>query len=183
MTETKPRTTRATRKPKEESQVEVVETEQETELEIKTPEKRILKDTDKITIMNNTTGIYGYTSRNGYEIELEDYGDTLDVPLSELRIMASSQKKHLKEAWIIILDDDVVEEFNLVKDYKTVFTEDGIWQILQSPDKIRAVLPNMNITMKEAVIKMAKRKVEDEELFDHRIFKAIEEVTGVNVTE
>lgn len=181
MTETKPRTAR-TRKTNTE-EVETTETVVEATSKVETPQPRKLQDTDRIEIMNNTTGIYGYVSRNGYSFELEEYGDTISIPLSELRILFSSQKKHLKKAWIIILDEDVVDEFNLTRDYEYIFTEEEVDGLLSHPDKINDVLPKMTNAMQTIVIARAKSKFKANELYDFRIVQAIQNVTGINITE
>jgi len=167
----------------QESTVEQATVTDEKKEEVKMTEPRIIQDTDKIEIMNNTTGLYGYISRNGYSFDLEEYGDVVRIPMSELRIMFTSQKAHLKKAWIIILDEDVVEEFNLTRDYQYIFTEEEVNNLLQHPDKIRDLFPKMATAMQTIIMSTAKRKVKAGQLYDLRVVQALKDVSGIDITQ
>ena len=129
-------------------------------------EKRQIQDTDRILVMNNTTGIYGYYGTNGYSFDLESYGQTITIPFAELRTMASGQhRKHLTEAWLVILDEDVIEE------------------LLKKPDVIKEVFPNMTKAMKTTFVTRARQLIKHEQLTDFRVIRAVEELSKVNITE
>ena len=59
------------------------------------PTKRTFDKYDDVEIMNNTTGRYGYNSKSGFALEMEEYGDTLTIPFGELKTMRSNQKRHI----------------------------------------------------------------------------------------
>jgi len=181
-------TGRTRAKKTEEAVTETVETvETGTGVEDGTPSEpaeRVLKDTDKVTVMNNTTGRYGYDGKNGYSIDFDEYGDTFDIPLGELKqIMASKHKKHLKEAWIIVLDEEAVEALNLTREYKYVYTEEQVEGLLATPHKIEEVFPKMSSAMQMVIISTAKRKVANGEMNDLRVVTAIKNVAGIDILE
>lgn len=147
-------------------------------------EKRQLKDNDKITVMNNTTGRYGYIGKSGYSFQLEEYGDTAEVPFSELRAMsASKQKRHITDALIIILDEDAVRELNYTKLYENIFDAEGIEKLLAYPDKLRNTLPKMPKIMMETLITIAKQKYKDGQLNNLSVINAIKNAVGVNIMD
>lgn len=170
---------------KTEETVETLETTEEVKTEVVKEEKvRVLQDTDKVTVMNNTTGRYGYEGKNGYSIDFEEYGDTFDIPLGELKqIMASKHKKHLKEAWIIVLDEDAVEALNLTREYKYVYTEEQVEGLLANPHKIEEVFPKMSSAMQMVILNTAKNKAKNGEMNDLRVVTALKNIAGIDILE
>ena len=157
--------------------------EEKTENIVK-QEKRQLKDTDKITVMNNTTGRYGYIGKSGYSFQLEEYGDIDEIPFSELRTMsASKQKRHITDALIIILDEDAVRELNYTKLYENIFDAEGIEKLLAYPDKLCNTLPKMPKFMMETLITIAKQKYKDRQLNNLKVIDAIKNTIGVNIMD
>lgn len=152
----------------------------------KTVEKEQVKlsNDSKIPVMNNTTGRYGYIGRSGYSFELEEYGDVADVPFGELQAMRSgSQKRHLEDAFIIILDDEAVAELNYTKLYKNILNADGIEELFSDPERLRETIPQMPSTMRETVVSIAKQKYKDRTLFDIRVIEAIEKSLNVQIID
>lgn len=195
MAEQKTNTRRSnTRKPanaKKEAETETkVEAKKETvEKKVEAKEEKpsakakvkLAKD-DKVPVMNNTTGRYGYVGRSGYSFELEEYGDITDVPFGELQTMRSgSQKRHLEDAFIIILDEDAVEELNYAKLYENVLDEEGVNELLGDVDRLEKALSKMPLVMRETVVTIAKRKYEARELYDIRVIEAIEKNLNVKI--
>lgn len=144
---------------------------------------KLSKD-DKVTVMNNTTGRYGYAGKSGYSFELEEYGDTTEVPFGELQSMRSgSQKRHLEDAFIIILDADAVEELNYSKLYENVLDENGVEELLGDVKRLEKVIVKMPLVMRETVVSIAKRKWNDRTLFDIRVIEAIEKNLNVKIID
>lgn len=188
MTEQKTTRRRPTRTAKSEPKVEVNVVEEKVEVIEKVveskPVKQPLTDSDKVTVMNNTTGRYGYVGKSGYSFQLEEYGDTADVPFGELRAMsASKQKRHITDAFIIILDDEAVEELNYSKLYEDVLDVDGVESILSQPEKLKLTLPKMPKIMRETVITIARQKYKNGELNDLRVINAIKDSVDINIME
>lgn len=146
------------------------------------PEKRAFNADDKVEIMNNTTGKYKYTSkRSGFALEMEDYGDTEDITFGELRTMSSTQKRHISDAFIVILDEEVVKELGYEKLYMNVFNYEGVEELFNDPDKLNEVLPKMPVTMRETLGTIAIRKFKNNELFDLRVKSVIEKNLKVTI--
>lgn len=153
-------------------------------VEVKLVEKQPLSDTDKVTVMNNCMGRYGYRGNSGYAFQLEEYGDTANIPFGELRAMsASKHKTHITNAYIVILNEDAVEELNYTKLYENILDSNGVEKILSHPDKIKETLVKMPKNMRETVVSIAKKKLQNGELTDLRVVNAIKESVNVDIME
>jgi len=83
--------------------------------------KRKVKLDDVVSVMNTTTGKVLYRSKKtGAEWVLTEYGDTDQIEVSELVTMKNAHPRYLKEPWLLILDDDVVDYLGLSKLYNNV---------------------------------------------------------------
>lgn len=160
-----------------------IETKEEA---VKEVVKRELTDDTKVTIMNNTMGVYGY--RNGNKaISLSSYGDTAKLTFEEVQSMyaKASTKRDIQDAFIIILDEDVIEEMNLTKLYKNILQPVGVDELFKNPERLQEVLPEMPKIMQETVVIQARRRFQTEDiqqrLTDIRIVQVIENITGINI--
>ena len=143
-----------------------------------------LSANDLVTVMNNTTGRYGYVGRSGYSFELEEYGDTAQIPFSELQSMrSSSQKRHLEDAFIIILDEAAVAQLNYTKLYEHVLDGKSVEELFSNPHRLEETLTKMPLVMRETVTSIAKQKYMNRTLFDIRIIETIEKCLNVKIIE
>lgn len=180
ITTRKPRTTTTKTKVDTPTVEEVV---QET-VEAKEPvvEKRVLDNNTEITVMNNNTGRHLYKSKNGYQIDLEEYGDTQEVPFGELKTMYNSAKRHLSDAFLIILDEDAVKALpGLSKQYERILAPHAVDELLKDPELIKELLPKMVQNMQAVVIATARNQFKNGELKDISVAKAIKEAIKVDV--
>lgn len=145
------------------------------------PKQRKLSRDDEVLVMNNTTGRYGYISRTGFSIEMNEYGDTVTLPFGELETMRSSQKRHIEEAFIVILDEDAVKQLRFEKLYENVLDEDGVNEVLQDFERLEKMINKMPKTMRETVGAIATRKFKNGELFDMRVKKVLEDNLKIKI--
>jgi hypothetical protein len=145
------------------------------------PPKRKIDNDEDIVIMNNTTGRYKYISRTGYVTEMNDYGDTENIPYRELRTMSSGQKRHIEAAFIVILDEDAVKALGYERLYENVLDFEGVEEVLKDPERLDAMLKKMPTTMRETVGSIATRKFRDGELYDMRVKKVIEDNLKIKI--
>lgn len=146
------------------------------------PKKKLMND-DEIEVMNNTTGRYGYRGRSGFSMEMTEYGDIIEVPLGELKRMRAEQKRHIEDAFIVILDEDAVKELRFEKLYQNIFDKEGVEYLLQTPDKLAEVLPKMPKTMRETVGAIAIKKIKNREITNILVKDAIEKSLGIKIDE
>lgn len=172
----------APKKAVEESVEEKTTVEKKETKKVMTKQKRLDND-ELIEVMNNTTGRYMYIATSGYTLELNEYGDTEFIPFSELRTMSASAKPHIQEAYIIILNEDAVNELGYSRLYEGILDADGVSHLLESRDyeKIESVLEKMPLNMKETVAVVAKRKFKTRELYDVRVRDVLEKALKIKI--
>lgn len=165
------------RKPvvKKEAEEEIAVAKVETQKQVK------LEKNDDVAIMNNTTGRYGYKSRSGFALEMNEYGDTETIPFGELETMRSSQKRHIEDAFIVILDPIAVKQLRYEKLYENVLDYDGVGEILHDHERLNKMLSKMPATMRETVGAIATLKFRNGELFDNRVKKVIEDNLKIKI--
>lgn len=149
------------------------------------PKVRTFDKNDDVEIMNNTTGRYGYSARSGFAVEMEEYGDILSIPFGELKTMRSTQKRHIEDAFIVILDEDAVKELKLEKLYENVLDAEGVEDVLNDKEhgheRLDKMLPKMPTGMREVVAEIATRKFRSGELYDMRIKKVLEDNLDIKI--
>lgn len=141
-----------------------------------------LKDTDKIPVMNNTTGRYAYHGENGYSFTLEEYGDIAYVPFEKLRHISASKKAHITKGFILILDERVIAELNQTPLYEYMFTPEQVEDLLNDVDELIQKYPKMPDIMKETVIYVARQKAKKGEIEKMSLVKAIRDLAKVDIT-
>lgn len=162
-------------------ETEVKEVIKEEKVEVTHEKKSRLDRDDYVEIMNNTSGNYGYIGRSGFAVSMSNYGDTVEIPFGELQRMKAEQPTHINNAYIIILNEDAVEQLYLTNLYDNIFTRDEVEYLLSNPDALVNALPKMPTSMKETVGSVAIQRLKDGQIYDMRVKKAIEDGLGVTI--
>jgi len=170
---------------KKQELIDILDTQEEKKVDKVKPEpkkeKKKLDKDDYVEIMNNTSGKYGYIGRSGFSVSMSEYGDVVEIPFGELRRMKAENPTHINNAYIIILDDDAVEQLYLGNLYHNIFTRDEVEVLLQNPDKLEIALKKMPNNMRETVGSIAIQRLKDGQIYDMRIKKVVEEGLGVTI--
>lgn len=168
------------------NEVHVEPTVEEKPVEVTTPvEKtpRVIQDTDKILVLNNCKGTYGYDSPNGYSFDLVGYGTTTTVPMEILRKMASGKhRSHLTRPWLIILDEDVVEELNLTRQYEQFYTPEEVDKLLANPQILRENFDAMTKAMQKVILSQVRQRIQAKEFNDYSVIAWLRDDIGLDIT-
>lgn len=164
----------------EKKDAEELKKEEEKE---KKPQKRQVSRDDYTTIMNGTSGRVKYSSdRTGQVWEFTEYGQTDEITVGELINIRNRYGTMLRDAWIIILDEDVVEYLGLKEMYKYTMTPDQLEKFFElNPEKVEEILSKAPHGVRQLVAGIAKQKYENDELYDVRKIKAIEESLNIEL--
>lgn len=147
-------------------------------------EKRKLQRSDLIPVMNYTSGLLVYESRDGRGWRFENYGDTDEMELGELITMKNSQSRILNEPWLLILDDEAVEYLGLTRLYEKVIKPEDMQQLFNLPeDKLEEVLMKAPLSVKQLVADKAKEMVENKQLTNLITIQAIERVLNIELID
>lgn len=181
-TTTKKTTTKkkvASTKPKEEV-VEKVEVKEEKQVKRK---KQIDLDI-LVSCRNVTDGLLVYVSKkSGLETIWSEHDAEETLTVAELMTMRASQPKFLKEPWIIIDDEDVANHLGLTKMYENLIGIEDLDGFFEQPlAEMEDVLNKLPRGLKETVAIRARKKVEDESLYDTRKIRLLEDKLKIDLS-
>lgn len=148
-------------------------------------ERRKVNHSDTVTVMNTTTGKVMYRSRKtGAEWVFTEYGDTDQIEVGELVAMKNAHPKYVKEPWLLILDDDVVDFLGLSKIYNNVLDPDELDDFFKLPeDKMKVILEGSPRGMKQLIVGTARQKLKNGTFDSVRKKNLIEETFDIQLEE
>jgi len=127
--------------------------------------KKFTKD-DLITIMNFTAGTVFYQNpRTQQEWKMVGFGETEQIAFDELITMKSSQPKLLKEPYIIVMDDDAVEQLSLKDTYKKILRPDEIDKFYNKMSfaQMEKFIDNATESMRELLVNLTLERIRNKE--------------------
>lgn len=156
--------------------------------EEKTAKPRVKKSLDPNMYVPVKNGFHGHLvfrdKVTGEEYEWESFGDEIDITLNTLQKARSGQSRFFKDNWFLIDDPAVIEYLNIGQYYKNAlnFEEfDSIFEL--SKDEIVERVKMLSDGQKRGVIYAAKQKIENGELYDLNIIKALEDTLDAELIE
>ena len=149
----------------------------EFDLEAIVEEKSKFKDDDLIMVMAGINGRLLHTSQAGNGVfEFRGFGQKNKMPYKELKSMYNLAREALTDGWIIILNKDLIKEFNLESAYTHFLTPARVKQILEMrTDDIREVIQSLPNEMRTTLFDEAKRRYNTGELDSSFIIKTFED--------
>lgn len=181
---TNTRATKAVENPVVEAVEEVVETvETPTPQPVAKPKKRLEINRDDLIPCRATRQSLVYVSkRTSEKFEWSAYGDIQYITLGELITMKSTQPRMLKEGWLIVDDEEAIEQLGLAKMYGNLFEIDDIDEFFDLPEsEIKRILTNMPRGFKTSIATFAREKIESGELDSNRKIKLLEDLLDVDL--
>lgn len=137
----------------------------------------------EVPVRNVHDGEVIYVSRKtGLQTLWNSYGDEVFMDVSELLTMKASQPRFLNEPWIVIDDEDVAKHLGLDKLYeKLVGTEEleGFFEL--SISEMENVLNKIPKGMKDSIAIRARKKFEDETLYDNRKIRLLQDKLKIDL--
>jgi hypothetical protein len=148
-------------------------------------EKRVVNRDDLVTIMNTTTGRVLYTSKKtGAEWSFSDYGDTDEIEVSELITMRNAHPRYLKEPWLLILDDDVVDYLGLTPLYENVLNPDELDEFFKLPEEqMKAIIEKAPRGIRQLIVSVANRKIANKSFDSLSKIQLIEETFKIELNK
>lgn len=118
-----------------------------------------------------------HTSQSGNgQFEFRGFGQKNKMPYKELKSMNNLVRESLTDGWYIILNKDLIKEFNLESSYTHFLTPARVDQILEMrTDDIREVIQGLPKEMRTTLFDEAKRRYNTGELDSSFIIKTFED--------
>lgn len=143
------------------------------------------KDDDLITVMAGINGNLVHHSPVGNGIyQFNGFGQRQQMPYKELKAMNNLTRGTLEDGWIIILNKDIIKDFNLEDKYENFLTPNKVDNILKmSADDLRATIKDLPRSMRTTLIDTAKSRY-NAGLFDSASsIKVFEELYDVSFSD
>lgn len=125
--------------------------------------KRVIDSNTPVEIMNNTTGTLVFINqRTQAKWTLEGYGAIDEMLVSDLKNMRSSSASLILEGYVVILDDDIIDNLRLQSVYENIIKPEDIDNFFKQNDvKMREILTKCPKGMKELLFHKAKEKIKN----------------------
>jgi len=113
-------------------------------------ENQKIKDDDLILVMNGLSGTLKHRSQvSGRVWEFTEFGQTAKIPYSELLTLRNVSPSVFKECWMIILNKQIQEDFQLTDIYKNILTPSNVDDIFnKNLEDIEEFVDNLPSGMK-----------------------------------
>lgn len=190
MAVTRKTTTRrtATKTTAKEKPVEQVELQEEVTVEeapkpVARAKKRLEINRDELVECRSAVNNLVYVSkRTSEKFEWAMYGDVNYITLGELITMKSTQPRMLKEGWLIVDDEEAIEQLGLTTMYGNLFEIDDIDEFFELNEReIKRILTNMPRGFKRSLATFARERIQSGELDSNRKIKLLEELLEVDL--
>ncbi|MFJ7982438.1 hypothetical protein ACIQ1D_19430 [Lysinibacillus xylanilyticus] len=147
------------------------------------PKKRIDIDRDEVIPCRAGANNLVYISkRTSEKFEWAVYGDVQYITMGELISMKSTQPRMLKEGWLIVDDEEAIEQLGLAKMYGNLFEIDDIDEFFElSESEMKRILTNMPRGFKNSIATFARERIEQGELDSNRKIKLLEQLLDVDL--
>lgn len=182
---TTPRKTTAT--PKEKVAPVVEEVQETVEVEAPKPVERTKKRLeinrdDLIECRSAVTNLVYVSKRTSEKFEWKEFGDVQYITLGELIAMKSTQPRMLKEGWLIVDDEEAIEQLGLAKMYGNLFEITDIDEFFELDEReMKRILTNMPRGFKNSLGNFARERIQSGVIDSNRKIKLLEELLDVDL--
>jgi hypothetical protein len=140
---------------------------------------------DLISVRNNTQGQLIYISKKtmGYTIIWDEYNSEEYIEYGELMSMRNTAQRFFQDNWIMIDDIDVLEDLAVMKYYEATLGIDNLDNLFKrSPQELEAILIKLPKGMQVNIAQRAREMKDNDELYDTRIIKTLENTLDIDLT-
>ena len=146
--------------------------------------KRELDPHEYVAVTNGYPGTLIYRSRKtGDETKWEEYLNTQELELQELKSAKISDKKFFNAHWFI-LEPDVVEWLGATKIYENWRSDEEILKMCdKTPDKILEYIDSLTDEQLETFVPRIYHLVESGEIDSRAVIKALKERLNIELVD
>lgn len=181
------KTTTTTRKaPVKKATEVIVEDAQLEEVVIQAPKRAIKKaridNNEMIPVRSTQKNLLYVSKRTGERVEWSEFGEVQDISFGELNTMRSNQKRFYTEGWIIVEDDEAIEQLGLTKQYQNLLNINDIEDFfIMDIEDMEKALVNMQRGYKKSLAVEARQRIENGSLDSRNIIKLLEDQLDVDL--
>lgn len=155
--------------------------------EVKVQPKRAIKkariDNNELIPVRSTQNSLIYISkRTGEQIEWSSFGEVQDISYGELNTMKSNQKRFFTEGWIIVEDEEAIEQLGLTKQYQDLLDINDMDEFFNMEiEDMEESLEKMPRGYKKSLAVEARKRIEEGGLDSRSVIKLLEEKLDVDL--
>lgn len=160
-----------------------VEQDEPVAKEKKIPQKKKIDRDTVVGCRNLTSGRLTYISKKtGMETVWSEFGDEEYLDVAELLTMKTSQPAFLKEPWLFIDDEEIVEYLGLREMYKTIIPIDEVEEFFGlSTAEAKKIIPRLPKGMKTLIGEMARKGIQDETLTNTKMIRLLQDELNLDL--
>lgn len=155
-----------------------------------TPKKAVAKDIDMhqyITVYNGFHGHLVYTcKRTGETFIWEDFGDSQEIELVDLKSAKGSAKKFFVNNWFMFDPDDewVIDYLGIGQYYKDAVALDSFDELFNmSPDELAERISKLSKGQKRSVAYRARQLISENGIDSNKVIDTLEKSLGTVLVE
>ena len=116
------------------------------------------KDDDLILVMNGFSGALTHRSLSTTRVwDFAKFGQTQKIPYSELLSIRNTNPKVFTRGWLVVLNKQLQEDFDLVDMYKHIITPDNIDKVFEiNTDELNEFIDKLPEGMQNSFLARAK---------------------------
>ena len=136
-----------------------------------------------VSVKNGFHGSLFYKdTTTGEEHRWSEFGDEIEMTFGSLQRARSAQRKFFTENWWLIDDQEVLEALNATQYYKNALTYEDFEDLFSlKANEVKDKVSGLSRGQKRGVVYVAKQKIEDGELADLNVIRALEEALGTEL--
>lgn len=149
--------------------------------------KEKFKDDDQILVMNGFSGALTHRSLStGRVWNFTEFGQTIKFPYSELLTIRYNSPNVFNNGWLVVLNQQVQEDFGLTEIYKNILTPQNIDKVFEKNIKeLEDFIDNLPKDMKVTFIAKARElyRNNDKRLDSKSLIDFIESKFGISLSD
>lgn len=170
-----------------ETPVETPVVEQPTVWTTKKPASADVDIHQFITVINGFQGRLTYRSKRTGELFVwENFGDTQDIELLELKSAKSASKRFFSDNWFMFSEEDnwVPAYLGLEQYYRDALPLDDFETLFEmKPEEVKDIVSKLSPGQKKSLGYLARRKIAENEIDSMRVISALEDALGIELVE
>lgn len=153
--------------------------------EVVVAKRQKINDDDLIPVMNGLSGTLIHTSpTTGRSWIFKQFGQQEKIPYSELLSLRNRSPKVFNEGWLIILNRQVQEDFQLTEIYKNIITPDSINSVFdKNVDELRVFVDALPEGMKTTFFAIARERYLNKKLDSVAVVEFIENRFNISLKD
>ncbi len=143
------------------------------------------KDDDMIMVMNGLNGSLTHRSLStGRVWRFKEFGQIQKIPYSEILSIRYLSAKVFDDGWLVILNKQIQDDFELTEKYKNILTPDNIEEIFNKDVKeLEKFVENLPKGMKVSFISKARELHSDRKIEKLSVLEFIQTKFGISLDD